>query len=139
MDFLISILTMLGLAIGLVAIMVALFSASWQVLLFLLICGIVVSRWLIHQHHLEKVIQDVEADLDPLSAIEEASELAETPTLEEPFLSDSPASDFSASDFSASDSMLSYRGASYPKTASIAANSLALEGKYRGQNWQSSS
>lgn len=127
MDFLISILTMLGVAIGLVAIMVALFSASWQVLLFLLICGIVVSQWLIHQHHLEKVIQDVEADLAPPSAIEEES-VAETPALEEPIHSDSPASD----------AMLSYRGANYQKPTSIAADSLALEGKYRGQNWQSS-
>ncbi len=135
MDFLISILTMLALAIGVIAIMVALFSASWQVLLIVLIGGIVVSQWLIHQHHLEKVIQDVEADLDPNPDPNPELEASE---LEEISATDTLAENTFKFSEAGCDAVLSYRGASYQKPDSVEADTSVVEGKYRGQNWQSS-
>lgn len=129
MDFLIPILNMIALAIGVVAILVGLFSAPWQVLLIILLFGILTSRWLIHRSHLEGAIEDI-GNLETL----DTTQSFEPSPAQNSYAQSSPADQ---------NTFLSYRGNNY-KPRLLTPDKIAeisfpeRSGRYRGVWWKTS-
>lgn len=117
MDFFIPILNTLAIAVILILLMVGLMSAPWQVLLLILVLGILAYQWLIHRHHLQSVLKDINANTAEAEILN--SQPTETAQSATPTLS----------------RVLHYRGASYEATgpSDEAAHSTAeVIGQYRG-------
>lgn len=117
MDFLIPILNTLVIAAVFILLMVGLVSAPWQVLLLILVLGILAYQWLIHRHHLEGVLKDINQNLEADAAM----------SPEEPASHTNPSSN----------QVLHYRGASYmtsaaPPESELPHTLLEMTGQYRG-------
>lgn len=116
MDFLIPILNTLAIAVVCILLMVGLMSAPWQVLLLILVLGILAYQWLIHRHHLESVLKDINPSLEADAGTQR----------EEP-----------APHLESSNQVLHYRGASYtpsvtPPESELPHAVIEITGQYRG-------